>query len=917
MTDASTNPLVVSGLPYVPHDAWITLHIAPTRASMEHQLGLVYELQRLLARPLSVHVRGGHADDPERRFVDAMLKHYSMACAADTCDEVDVVYVVPSVSSGALWRPGPRPACRFILSSAWEAASDQSAKQLPGYTYFSMATDGAVHTTDVHVRNDVTPLFVKHFQPHLRGLYGNALNFNNLINLCIMVKNAGPLFRQVLAENIKYADRWTILDTGSTDETLGIIRELLVDKHPGALYQEPFINFRDSRNRCLDLAGKACKYNIMLDDTYIVRGDIRSFFQTVRGDEFGSSFSFYIQSDDTEYTTNRVTRTELGLRYRFKIHEVIDGDNNVNVMVPREVAYIDDLRADYMEERTMQRKQYDLQLLLESIEEEPECARHLYYTAQTYNLLRDYENAAKYFRLRALDKSGFHQERADACFEWARVSQFQLKLPWSEVEPIYKMTLEIEPDKVEAMYFLGIYHIYDGRNDEDAAFPWFEKGFHIGYPVHIQYSLKPTLVYYFLPQFLAPLCYTRNNWSLGLDACKRLLRAVNEEPSVKKVLEPHIVSRMQEWYLIYQSLTKLPPGLEPVRHVDVVFVVDGNWAPWTGADIETKGLGGSETWAVEMATQMRKHGSVVFFCNCPAPSVYRDIEFLPIRHYEQFMATHDVSTCVVSRFSQYVFAPLHTSCRQVILYLHDLGPTGNILPTHDKLTHVVCLSPWHATLVSANFPSHATRTTSLGYGIDALRWKPDVKVPHSFIYSSFPDRGLVHLLTMWPRILAMWPDATLRIFCNLQHEHVRRVQPVMMAQIDELLASSAMDGVVVEGWVSKPALAHAYGAAEYWLYPCIFDETFCLTALEALASGCIGIAPPKAALQHFPLYFVDGDASSSEWCHHVLAALSRLDSDASEKARLRTAGQAFARARSWGQQAHKFRDLIQPSLLTT
>lgn len=590
---------------------------------------------------------------------------------------------------------------------------------------------------------------------------------------------------------------------------------------------------------------------------------------------------------------------------------MIDGDNNVNVMVPREVAVIEDLRAQYMEDRTMARKQYDLQLLLESIEEEPECARHLYYAAQTYNLMHDYENAVKYFRLRALNETGFVQERADACFEWARVSQFQLKKPWEEVEPIYLKTLEIEPAKVEAMYFLGIYHIYDGRNDEDSAFPWFEKAFHLGYPVHIQYSLKPTLVYYFLPQFLAPLCYVRNKWQLGLDACNRLL--VNlKEPAVQKVAEQHVVSRIAEWQPIFQSLVKIPGGVVPVRHVDVVFVVDGNWTQWTGSDIESKGLGGSETWAVEMATQLRRRGkSVVFFCKCPGRgSVYRDIEFLPIQFYEQFMATHDVTTCVVSRFSQYVFVPLHTSCRQVILYLHDLGPTGSILPTHNKLTHVFCLSPWHAQLFATNFPSHAARTTSLGYGIDTTVWKPDIKVPHSFIYSSFPDRGLVHLLEMWPSIVAMWPDATLRIFCNLQHEHVRRVNGPMMARIDELLAGG-MHGVVVEGWVSKSILAAAYGKAEYWLYPCIFDETFCLTALEAVASGCIGIAPPKAALQHMPLHFIEGDASTAGWKANVLHALTTFEKDIARGATLIEKGLEISQSRSWEQQCVEFSLFIQ------
>ena len=85
--------------------------------------------------------------------------------------------------------------------------------------------------------------------------YNTILSYDNLLHLCIMVKNAGPQFRNMLEHNLKFCDKWTILDTGSTDNTVAIINEVLVEKKEGMLLQEEFINFRDSRNRLLDLAG--------------------------------------------------------------------------------------------------------------------------------------------------------------------------------------------------------------------------------------------------------------------------------------------------------------------------------------------------------------------------------------------------------------------------------------------------------------------------------------------------------------------------------------------------------------------------------------------------------------------------------------------------------------------------------------
>jgi tetratricopeptide (TPR) repeat protein len=210
-----------------------------------------------------------------------------------------------------------------------------------------------------------------------------------------MVKNGGPQFERMLINNLDIIDRWTILDTGSTDQTIEIINRVLVGKKEGNLYQEPFINFRESRNRLLDLAGTSCKYNIMLDDTYVVKGNLREFLTEIRSDQYSNSFTLYIKSDDTIYGSNRIIRSDSGLRYIHKIHEVITDKNNINVVIPEDRAFIIDERFDYMEKRTYDRKQLDLMLLYEEIEENPNDPRAYYYLAQTYNLLEDYENALK------------------------------------------------------------------------------------------------------------------------------------------------------------------------------------------------------------------------------------------------------------------------------------------------------------------------------------------------------------------------------------------------------------------------------------------------------------------------------------------------------------------------------------------
>ena len=52
---------------------------------------------------------------------------------------------------------------------------------------------------------------------------------SKLLELVMIVKNSGEILRKCLKENKKYIDQWTIVDTGSTDNTCDIIREELKD----------------------------------------------------------------------------------------------------------------------------------------------------------------------------------------------------------------------------------------------------------------------------------------------------------------------------------------------------------------------------------------------------------------------------------------------------------------------------------------------------------------------------------------------------------------------------------------------------------------------------------------------------------------------------------------------------------------
>jgi tetratricopeptide (TPR) repeat protein len=721
-----------------------------------------------------------------------------------------------------------------------------------------------------------------------------------------MVKNGGAQFENMLIKNLNIIDRWTILDTGSTDETLEIINRVLVGKKKGNLYQEPFLNFKDSRNRCLDLAGTNCKFTCMLDDTYIIEDELRDFLNIVRGDQFSDSFSLYIKSHDSEYVSNRIVKTDRKLRYIYKIHESITSENNVNVIVPMHKSRIMDFRCDYMEERTMTRKNYDLQLLFEELVENPNVPRHLYYIAQTYNVMGKFDLAYEYYLKRINHpEEGFLQEKIDACFEAARKANFELNKPWEVCEELYLRAYNMDKTRPDSLYFLGIH--YKLENNNVKAFEYFKQAFIIGYPLHAQYSLKPTLSFHFLPIFLVDYCYLFNDFILGEKVTTLFLQ--NNKPDADQY------NVIVSWHNIFVNLNKMKPlSLYPLRYHKpyFCFVADGGFSEWTGRDILTKGIGGSETYIIEMAKYIQQANKfqVVVFCKCSNIDVFEGVIYYPLQKYFEFVCDNYIHTCVVSRFSEYLPVAFKSHVENVYMVLHDLTPSGVVVPIDPKLKQVFCLTEWHVEYMSNIFPALKHLLVPFYYGIDFDKFNTNQhiqKIPYKFIYSSFPNRGLLQLLQMWSKIYKREPRATLHIYSDVDGEWVNRVEGPQMILIKELLNSLKGMNIFYHGWVSKQELSVAWLTSDIWFYPCTFMETFCLTALEAASTHTLAVCSDLAALKNTVGYrgiLIDGDPTLESWQDNAINVLFNTISNLQLKNHLLSSNYLWAKNMSWKNQAN-------------
>ena len=640
-----------------------------------------------------------------------------------------------------------------------------------------------------------------------------------------------------------------------------------------------------------------------LDDTYVVKGDLRGFLSEVRGDQFSDSFSLLIKSGDSEYYSNRIIKSHSGLRYKYTIHEVIPKEDNVNVTVPVDRAFILDERSDYMENRTTSRKQFDLELLFKELEENPDDPRSLYYIAQTYGCMGDEVNKAKYLEMRVNHhEEGYIQEKVDACFELARSCNFQLGKEWSVSEKWYERAHELDPERPDSLYFLGI-HWHMERNYA-RAYEYFKKGFEVGYPLHRQYSLKPTLSFHFLPRFLTEVCYYVKDFALGENAARFFIQ--NNPPGSNSLNLVH------SWFGIHTELNKMGPiSTSPRVLPGKVFciVADGGWSDWNGRNIHTSGVGGSETWVIEIARNLKKNNPgviVLVFCKCKEPEDVEGVGYNPIQLFHGFVANNVVDVCIVSRYTQYVPVAIRGHVKEIGIIFHDLIQDETVIPIDPKVKWAFGLTDWHSRYIRNFFPHLNVQT--LNYGVSS-KFVSGNKIRNSFVYSSFPNRGLVVLLKMWPKIHQKFPGAVLNLYCNVDGDWVNKVAPDEMCEVRRLLQETR--GVLYHGWVSKETLARAWETAEYWLYPCKFEETFCLTALEAAVSRTLAVTNNLAALEDTVGdrgVITHGNPLEEAWQDECLAKLFRYMDGTLEKSLLLEKNFQWAQTLTWEGQAKKLSD---------
>ncbi|HLQ77935.1 MAG TPA: glycosyltransferase family 4 protein [Terriglobia bacterium] len=306
--------------------------------------------------------------------------------------------------------------------------------------------------------------------------------------------------------------------------------------------------------------------------------------------------------------------------------------------------------------------------------------------------------------------------------------------------------------------------------------------------------------------------------------------------------------------------------------------------PFDGSTTQKQPLGGSESSIIYMARALAQCGHEVnVYSNCPNPG---DFEGVRYSHYHQFFSEFRSSPWdAVIAFRSFEPMLLGRIAPRMIFWCGDATNQPSLTHfEHGSLQQstdlVLCVSEWHRQSFIHQFQLPPDKVVATRNGFAPELVAPFLARPASLTaYTSTPFRGLDILLQLFPEIRRRVNSAELDVFSSMQvygwnAEDDRKAFGAVYGAADQ-------PGVHWRGSVNQPVLLAALAQTGLLLYPNTFEETSCIAAIEAQASGCVVVTSAKAGLNETIAngetgILIEGDPRSESYKRQFIEASTGL-----------------------------------------
>lgn len=268
------------------------------------------------------------------------------------------------------------------------------------------------------------------------------------------------------------------------------------------------------------------------------------------------------------------------------------------------------------------------------------------------------------------------------------------------------------------------------------------------------------------------------------------------------------------------------------------------------------GLGGAELSLMTLCAAWKFNGHDVTLYN--NPRVVGQSSFKQ-RHTAQFNPQEDRDVLIIFRSpnpASYGAKGLKVwfSCDQ-----RTIDDYSHFATTVNK---VVTISQYHSKFFSDVY--NIQNAVAIDLPVRTWEYKTVVeKKPKQCMFTSIPDRGAKELSAVWGRIHAQVPDATLvltsdwRLWAEWAGEDAVRPYKLSFARLPN---------VTYLGAIKRPELVKIQMESEILVYPCTYEEMFCIAVAEAQVAGALPITSEYGALTTTNMGIaLHGNPRDSDW----------------------------------------------------
>lgn len=301
------------------------------------------------------------------------------------------------------------------------------------------------------------------------------------------------------------------------------------------------------------------------------------------------------------------------------------------------------------------------------------------------------------------------------------------------------------------------------------------------------------------------------------------------------------------------------------------YISPSHFERWSYKNPLEQGIGGSETAHIETCIRLAKRGHKIYSYS-PLPKeikrgeVYKGVEWWDLKDADFSRQGIWIS----GRWPQLADHFKKKKNQKLFLVMQDTYYPSLTKRRALRFDLLLPLCSTHLNTTIFNYPYMKEKIKLFSNGIrtDIINDLPiEERDPFRIIYASSPDRGLINLLKIFPKILQKEPKANLHIYYGLDNilKHMNDDESIDRQGTTprQLKTLASQPSVFWHGRISQLELYSEYLKSGIWAYPTSFQETSCITSMEAQALGSIPVTNPLWALKDNVTYgsFIDGDPS--------------------------------------------------------